>query len=138
MAVGFLGRKLPLDIGRVVLDFMQRMHRHPAERALCGSWIVVENGPVPVANLEPRQYVGEELGSISKLACDIFGILLRVPVVLDALLAPHRFKCRYCPSAGQEHPLSLNEKNVSDMTGVLERRSNRRLPPRPDVRAGTG
>jgi hypothetical protein len=134
----FLGRKLPLDVGGVVLDFVQRMDRHPAERALCGSWIVVQNGPVPVADVEPRQHVGEELRSISKLACDIFRILLRVPVVVDALFAPHRFKCRDFPSAGQEHPLSLNEEDVSHMTAVLERRPNRRLPPRLDVRAGTG
>jgi hypothetical protein len=133
-----LGRKLPLDVGRVVLDLVQRMHRHPAERALGGSWIVVDNGPVPVADVEPRQHVGEEPGSISKLACYIFRILLRVPVVVDALFAPHRVKCRDFPSAGQEHPLSLNEENVSHMAGVLERRPNRRLPPRPDVRAGTG
>jgi hypothetical protein len=87
----FLGRKLPQDVGRVVVDFVQGMDRQPAERTLCGSWIVVQNGPVPVADVEPRQHVGEELRSISKLACDIFRILRRVPVVVDALFAPHRF-----------------------------------------------
>ncbi len=128
-----LGQKLQPDIPNVVLDLVQRVHRDPRERSLGGAGIVVHDRPVPVIDLEPRQHIGEESGSVTELTRHVRRVLIRVAVVLGPFVTPHRLQGRGSSSAGKKYPLSLNEKNVAHMTCVLERRPSRRLAPRPDV-----
>jgi hypothetical protein len=118
----------------MVPQLVECVHSHLCKSALGGRGVVVDHRSLPVFGLEPSQHVGEELGRVGELARHILENLLHIAVVINSLVAAHRFERRNAPSAGEDYPLTLHDEHVSHVAGVLQRRPRRRLGPRPDLR----
>lgn len=106
----------------MVHQLVGRLRCEPTERSYCGLGVAVNQGALPVVPGEPAQGVREQQLGIDELTGDISRGLLVVAVVLDPLVAPHRWRGRLVGATSSQKSFPLNHQDVSNVTGVLERR----------------
>ncbi len=78
--------------------------------------------------------MAKHAGGVGELPGDGVGVLVRVAVVLDALVAAHGLERRTVRAPGGQHPLALDEQDVSHVAAVFERRPRVGLRSVPQVR----
>lgn len=87
---------------------MHRMYCDPPQRPLAGFWVVINDCAIPVAGAQSGKDIAEHLGCVRKLASDIPGLLLGVPIVHDPLFTSRWRTVRPIHAAARKYALALH------------------------------
>ena len=113
---------------RSMMDLVRGMGGHPAQRSLLVFRIDCRRpcAPIPVG-IEAGQDIGEQPGCVLQLTCHIVTPLFGIAVVRHSFVAAHRVERRIIHPTGGQHPLPLDEQDVTDMAAVQPERPEGRF-----------
>ena len=113
-----------------MLALVDSLAPEPEHVALSGLGKVVDTTSAQLAVIEPLKSPGEHLGRQLELPADVVRVLGGVTGEERPFLSVHLGEARTFLDQGEIQAFALDEEDVSDMAGILERR--------PDLRSRSG
>src|SRR5947209_19414220 len=106
-------RQLTTDVEEVVADLMEGVHSYPSQSSHGRLRVVVRDVAVPVRRSQAVEDIAEQLCRVAELARHVGRLLICVAVMIDSFVAAHGLTPGPVHATAGEHPLALDQQDVS-------------------------